>query len=222
MTAIDEVRRGSEASLLAGLPVAKQDLARGLAISVGQCSEKGRKETNQDFHGALIPDGPALAAKGIVVAIADGIGSSPVSQVAAESAVKSLMTDYFSTPDTWRAKTAAQRVIGAANSWLHAETRRSHAAYDLDRGYICTLSALILKGRRAHVFHIGDGRICRLLEDTLERLTEDHRTVLSSHETYLGRALGMAPHVEIDHLALDLAAGDVFVLTTDGVHEHVP
>ncbi|HYY84365.1 MAG TPA: bifunctional protein-serine/threonine kinase/phosphatase, partial [Beijerinckiaceae bacterium] len=197
-------------------------LARGLAISIGQCSEKGRKDTNQDFHGALIPDGSALALKGIAVAIADGIGSSPVSQVAAESAVKTLMTDYFSTPDAWSVKTAAQRVVAAANSWLHAETRRSQSAYDLDRGYICTLSALILKGRRAHVFHIGDGRICRLVEGTLEQLTEDHRTVLSSQETYLGRALGMAPHVEIDHLALDLAVSDVFVLTTDGVHEHVP
>jgi serine/threonine protein phosphatase PrpC len=203
-------------------PVISGGARHGLAVSIGHCSEKGCKPTNQDFHGALIPDVRGLATKGLVVAISDGISPSPVSHVAAESAVKSLLTDYFCTPDAWSVKTAAQRVIGAANSWLHAETRRSQSAYDLDRGYICTLSALILKGRRAHLFHVGDGRISRLAGDTLERLTQDHRTILSSQETYLGRALGMAPNIEIDHLTLDLGEGDVFVLTTDGVHEHVP
>ena len=60
-----------------------------LTISIGQHSEKGRKETNQDFHGALIPDGPALALKGIAIAIADGISTSSVSRIAAESAIRS-------------------------------------------------------------------------------------------------------------------------------------
>ena len=192
----------------------------GLAISLGQWSDRGRKETNQDFHGALIPDGPALAVKGIVVALSDGIGSSPVSHIAAETAVKSLLTDYYCTSDAWTVTTSARRVIAATNAWLHAETKRSQAAYDLDKGYICTLSALVLKARGAHVFHVGDARVYRLAGETLDQLTTDHRTVLSSAESYLGRALGMAPHVEIDHLTLDLVVGDVFVLATDGVHEH--
>lgn len=192
----------------------------GLAISIGQCSDKGSKEINQDFHGALIPDGPALVHKGIVVALADGIGTSPVSDIAAETAIKSLLTDYYCTSDAWSVKTAVQRVIAATNSWLHAETKRSQNAYDGDKGYVCTLSALVLKARRAHLFHVGDSRIYRVSGETLEQLTVDHRLVLSSHESYLGRALGIAPHVEIDYQALDLSEGDVFVLTTDGVHEH--
>lgn len=195
-------------------------MARRLAISIGQRSEKGRKEVNQDFHGALIPDGPALASKGIVVALADGITPSAVSHVAAETAIKSFLTDYYCTSEAWSVKTAAQRVINATNSWLHAETRRSQNAYDLDKGYICTLSALVLKGRRAHVFHIGDSRIFRLSGERLEQLTNDHRTVLSSHESYLSRALGMAANVEIDYRGLDLSEGDVFVLATDGLYEH--
>jgi serine/threonine protein phosphatase PrpC len=196
-------------------------MARGLAVSLGQHSDKGRKDANQDFHGALIPDRSALASKGIVVALADGISTSAVSHIAAETAVKCLLTDYYCTSDAWSVKTSAERVIGATNSWLHAETKRSQNAYDLDQGYICTLSALVLKGRRVHLFHVGDGRIFRLSGEGLERLTEDHRTVLSSEETYLGRALGMGPHVEIDYRTLDLSEGDLFVLTTDGVHEYV-
>ena len=65
-----------------------------LAISIGQYSDKGRKEINQDFHGALIPAEPLLSLKGISIVLADGISSSDVSQIASESAVKSFLTDY--------------------------------------------------------------------------------------------------------------------------------
>ncbi|ACL62931.1 bifunctional protein-serine/threonine kinase/phosphatase [Methylobacterium nodulans] len=191
-----------------------------LSVSIGQYSSAGRKAANQDFHGALIPDGAMLAAKGIAVALADGISTSRVSHVAAETAVKSLLTDYYCTSDAWSVKTSVRRVLNATNSWLHAETKRGQHAYDLDKGYICTLSALVLKGRRAHLFHVGDCRVFRLSRGTLEQLTEDHRVILSSQESYLGRALGMAPHVEIDYQAFDLDEGDIFILATDGVYQH--
>ena len=44
-----------------------------LRVSLGQHSVAGRKDINQDFHGAAIPKEPLLSSKGIVVAIADGI-----------------------------------------------------------------------------------------------------------------------------------------------------
>ncbi|MEA1832527.1 bifunctional protein-serine/threonine kinase/phosphatase [Methylobacterium durans] len=196
-----------------------------LTLSLGQHSERGRKEANQDFHGALIPERPALALKGAVIAIADGIGSSAVSHVASETAVKSFLTDYYDTPDTWSVKTSARRVIAATNSWLHAETRRNRDLQDpdggRDRGYVTTFSALVLKSRTAHIFHVGDARVARVVGRSLEALTEDHRVSLSATESYLGRALGAAAHVEIDHIAVAVERGDVLVLTTDGVHEHV-
>ena len=77
-------------------------MGNALKLSIGQHSDRGRKETNQDFHGALIPDPPALAIKGIAIALADGISSSPVSAIAAESAIKSFLTDYYCTSDSWR------------------------------------------------------------------------------------------------------------------------
>lgn len=196
-----------------------------LTLSLGQHSERGRKQTNQDFHGALVPERAARALKGCAIAIADGIGSSPVSHVASETAVRSFLSDYYDTPDTWTVKTAASRVIAATNAWLHAETRRNRHLHDpegsRDRGYVTTFSALVLRSRTAHIFHVGDARVSRMTQRSLEALTEDHRVVLSAGESYLGRALGAAAHVEIDHRTLAIEAGDVFVLTTDGVHEHV-
>ncbi|PVE20400.1 protein kinase [Microvirga sp. KLBC 81] len=192
-----------------------------LTISIGQHSEKGRKEINQDFHGALMPNGTTLALKGIAIAIADGISTSSVSHVAAESAVKSFLTDYYCTSDAWSVKTAAQRVISAANSWLYAETRRSLSSSEIDRGYVCTFTAMVLKAGLAHIFHIGDCRVSRLAGSSLEPLTDDNHIVISSQQSYLSRALGAKPNVEIDYRAVPLRVGDVFMLSSDGVHEYV-
>jgi serine/threonine protein phosphatase PrpC/ribosomal protein L39E len=196
-------------------------MPRELQISVGQHSDKGRKATNQDFHGALIPNEPLLSLKGIAIVLADGISSSNVSQVASESAVKSFLTDYYCTSESWSVKTSAQRVLTATNSWLHSLTRRSQYSYDKDKGYVCTLSAMVIKSTTAHIFHVGDSRIYRLAGNALEQLTDDHRLVISSEQSYLSRALGINPQIEIDYQALQIEKGDVFLLATDGVYEHV-
>ena len=196
-------------------------MPRALQISVGQHSDKGRKEINQDFHGVLIPDEPLLSLKGIAIVLADGISSSNVSQIASESAVKSFLMDYYCTSESWSVKTSAQRVLAATNSWLHSQTRRSRYADDRDKGYVCTLSAMVIKSTTAHIFHVGDSRIYRVAGNSLEQLTEDHRVIVSSQQSYLGRALGVNAQIEIDYQTLQVEKGDVFVLATDGAYEHV-
>src|SRR5438477_5413575 len=191
-----------------------------MRISIGQCSEKGRKPANQDFHGALIPNEPLLSLKGIAIVVADGISSSDVSHIASESAVKGFLTDYYCTSESWSVKTSAQRVLAATNSWLHSQTRRSQYSCDRDKGYVCTLSAMVIKSTTAHIFHVGDSRIYRLSGNALEQLTEDHRLVVSSEQNYLSRALGINPQIEIDYQALQIEKGDLFLLATDGVYEH--
>jgi len=192
-----------------------------LAISLGQHSDRGRKPANQDFHGACVPADAQLASKGIAIALADGISSSEVSHIASETAVASFLSDYFCTSDAWSVKQSAQRVLVAINSWLHAQTRHSPHRYDRDRGYVCTFSALVLKSASAHLFHVGDARIYRLRDGDLEQLTEDHRVRVSADTSYLGRALGIDRHLEIDYRTLPLAVGDLFLLVTDGVYEHI-
>jgi len=196
-------------------------MSRALKISIGQHSDKGRKEVNQDFHGAMIPNEPLLTLKGIAIALADGISSSEVGHIASESATKGFLTDYYCTSEAWSVKVSAQRVIAATNSWLHAQTRRGRDPYDKDKGYVCTLSAMVVKSTSAHIFHVGDARIYRVSGHALEQLTEDHRVVLSAQQNYLSRALGANPQIEIDYRTIPLAAGDVFLLATDGVYEHV-
>ena len=192
-----------------------------LKVSVGQYSDKGRKPANQDFHGVRVPEEPLLSLKGVAIALADGISSSDVSQVASQAAVAGFLEDYYCTSEAWSVKTAAERVLGATNSWLHAQTQGSQFRYEKDRGYVCTFSALVLKSTTAHLFHAGDARVYRLRSGQLERLTDDHRIWISETESFLGRALGVGPRLDIDYRAIELETGSVFLLMTDGVYEHI-
>lgn len=190
-----------------------------LQISIGQYSDKGCKALNQDFYAVSIPEEPLLSSKGIAVALADGISSSEVSQFASETAVKGFMEDYYSTPESWSVKRSVQRVLRATNSWLYAQTRNGPHRYEMDRGYVCTFSALVIKSATAHIFHAGDTRIYRLMDNHLEQLTEDHRLQVSREKSYLSRALGMREQLEIDYCSCPVETGDTFVLATDGVYE---
>jgi serine/threonine protein phosphatase PrpC/ribosomal protein L39E len=192
-----------------------------LAISVGQYSDKGRKDINQDFHGVLVPKEPVLSTKGIAIAIADGISSSDVSHIASEASVRSLLDDYFCTSETWSVKKSANQVLTASNSWLHSQSQKSEHRFDKNKGYVCTLSAMIIKSTTAYIFHLGDSRIYRLRTGELTQLTDDHRTWVSSDKSYLSRAMGIYPHFEYDYQSLVIEQGDIFIFATDGVYEHV-
>ena len=187
-----------------------------LALTIGQHSDKGRKEANQDFHGALLPDEPLRGSKGVAVALADGISSSDAGRAAAEFAVGGFLEDYYCTSDAWSVKTSALRVLGATNSWLYSQTQQGQGRYDKDRGHVCTFSALVLKSTTAHVFHVGDGRVCLLRDGALEQLTTDHRVFVTREESYLSRALGINPQLDIDYRTEPVERGDLFVLSTDG------
>ncbi|MGJ7580399.1 protein kinase domain-containing protein [Variovorax sp. RHLX14] len=193
-----------------------------LRVTLGQHSLAGvGKTVNQDFHGAMLPEGSQRRSKGIAVALADGIGSSKVSQIASAAAVRGFLDDYYATSEAWSVRRSAQRVLDATNSWLHAQTMRSDARFDKDNGYVCTFDALILKGRELHMLHVGDARIYRLHSHALEQLTEDHRVHVSSAESYLGRALGAGPNVEIDYRCWDAEVGEIYLLATDGAYAHL-
>lgn len=192
-----------------------------LRVTLGQYSDKGRKKVNQDFHAAVVPDEPLLDSKGIAICLADGISSSDVSQIASQAVVNGFVSDYYCTSESWSVKKSAQSVLFALHAWLYAQTRQSQYRYERDKGYVCACSALVIKSSTAHLFHVGDARIYRLRDDQLEQLTDDHRLWVSAEESYLSRAMGMNSHVELDYLELSVEPGDMFLLATDGVYEHI-
>jgi protein phosphatase len=194
-------------------------MKKQLKISIGDYSSAGRKEINQDFHDIRIPKEPQLTSKGIAIALADGISSSHVSQIASKTAVVSFLTDYFSTPISWSIRKSAERVLTATNSWLNSQTSKSKYTEDKNRGYVCTFSAMVIHGSTAHIFHIGDTRIYRLRGNNIEQLTNDHRLWVSHDKSYLGRALGIESQISVDYESFEVEKEDIFLFMTDGIYE---
>jgi serine/threonine protein phosphatase PrpC len=187
-----------------------------LAVSAGQWSEAGIKEANDDSCGVRVPENASLTTKGVAVVIADGVSASEAGREASHACVQGFLEDYYSTPDSWTVKTSGQKILGALNHWLHGQGMQR---YGSARGMVTTLSALVVKSTTAHLFHVGDTRIYRLRDDDLECLTRDHRVQVAGDKSYLGRAMGIELHVDIDYQAQAVMTGDMFILTTDGVHD---
>ncbi len=196
-------------------------MSEKLSITIGQYSDQGKKEENQDFYGAMMPEEPQLTSKGIAIAIADGVSSSLSGREAAESCVASFLSDYYSTPDSWTVKTSAHKILTAINSWLYSKGQQNSApSHNSARGMITTFTALVLKSTTGHIFHVGDTRVYRLQNKSIECLTTDHRRTISDNN-YLSRAMGIDVHLEIDYRKVELETGGMFVLTTDGVHDFI-
>jgi len=191
-----------------------------LSIRLGQSSDKGLKEHNEDFYGAYIAEDSSLDNKGIACAIADGMGSCANAREASEHCVKSFLNDYFSTPETWSVKSSGAKVLTAINNWLLSNGNKEHA-----NGMVTTFSAIIFKSTTAHIFHIGDSRIYRYRQNNkvsdLELLTSDHRVWISAEKNYLSRAMGIDSHLDIDYKTLAIEQGDIFLMTTDGIHDYL-
>ena len=184
-----------------------------LAISIGQCSITGPRPRNEDFAGAVTPTGEVLDAKGLLLAVADGVGGHAKGREAAEFTVRGLLNDYYATPDTWRIAQAIDQVLGALNRWLVAHAARTRET----AGMATTLSALVLRGTRWHLAHVGDSRIYLYRDRDLTRLTEDHTWAHPELSNVLHRAVGLDARLAVDHADGELEAGDLFVLMSDGV-----
>lgn len=190
-----------------------------LRVRYGQGSNPGTKLRNDDALGIKIPDGTDLITKGVTAVIADGVSTAEAGGEAAQLSVLGFLNDYYSTPETWTTKTAGGCVLTAINRWLYSEGRRLG---NEDRGYLATFSALVLKSRTAHLFHVGDSRIYLLRNGALEQLTRDHASRVSGKASYLGNALGLDLNLRVDYQQLSIHPGDVFFLTTDGIHDALP
>ncbi len=187
-----------------------------LKIEIGQHSIAGRKSRNDDSYGVVVPEGHVLEAKGVAIAIADGMSSSEAAKEASECCVRSFLDDYYATHESWTVKRSVATVLKAVNAWLYAQGQR----LDFEgRGMVSTFSGIILKSGNAHIFHAGDSRVWRLRDNALEQLTTDHRLKMGRGLEHLSRAFGINQNLEIDYRQEVLEAGDIYLLSTDGIHD---
>lgn len=180
---------------------------------MGFASEQGKREHNDDFVltcEADLPDRPIPEA---VAVIADGI-SGPGGRTAAETVVRGFLDGYLAQSVALGVDRAASRTLAAMNRWVHSQGRQDRALHDM----ATTFSALILRGRIAHIIHVGDTRIYRLRDGRLRCLTEDHTHSHPDMQHVLYRAVGLEASVRADYRTHDLRTHDRYLLCCDGVH----
>ena len=180
-----------------------------LQLSFAEASAIGPREENQDALRLVTP-APALAAsKGYLFAIADGVSQCADGGLAARSTLQALALDYYATPETWGVAQALDRLLLAQNRWLQANGG--------GQPLLTTVSALVMRGRRFTLAHVGDCRVYRWHDDQLQRISEDHVWHQPGMQHVLKRAMGLDQHLVLDFLDGELRLDECFVLLSDGV-----
>ncbi|MBU2879398.1 bifunctional protein-serine/threonine kinase/phosphatase [Aliiglaciecola lipolytica] len=188
-----------------------------LHLEFGGYSTAGVKTENQDAFAAWLPVGAELTSKGAVATIADGVSSCSRAKEAAITCATNFIQDYRQTPETWTVKRAATQVLQGLNRWCAGQ--HEYALGDHSQ-MVTTFSALIFKSTTGFLFHAGDSRICRLQQGDFEQLSTDHHARFGNKKV-LSRAIGIEANLDVDFCTFELNKDDLFILSTDGVHEFI-
>ncbi|CAG8865459.1 Serine/threonine-protein kinase PknD [Pseudomonas fluorescens] len=180
-----------------------------LRLSFAQASATGPREENQDALRLVTPAPELAASKGYLFALADGVSQCADGGLAARASLQALAMDYYATPATWGVAQALDRLLLAQNRWLRAQ--------GAGQPLLTTLSALVLRGRRFTLAHVGDCRVYRWASGKLQCLSEDHVWDQPGMQHVLKRALGLDQHLLVDYLEGELQPHDCFLLLSDGV-----
>jgi serine/threonine protein phosphatase PrpC len=191
-----------------------------------------RKE-NQDHLGKFPEDSLDLSSQqGQLFVVADGMGGHQAGSKASEMAVANIAKSYFASSNE-DVLTNLRRAFSKANEQIY-RCSLEHPEY---RGMGTTCSALVLKGSRGYIGHVGDSRIYRIGKRKITQLTKDHSKVaemvrqgiLTKEEaryhperSHLYRALGTRPAAEVDFIDdISLDQSRYFLLCSDGLFNHV-
>jgi serine/threonine protein phosphatase PrpC len=180
-----------------------------LQLSYADSSASGPRAENQDATRMVSPALSLAASKGYLFALADGVSQCADGGLAARSTLQALAHDYYATPQTWGVAQALDRLLLAQNRWLHANGG--------GQPLLTTISALVLRGRRFTLAHIGDCRVYRWCEGQLQRISEDHVWSQPGMQHVLKRAMGLEQHLVVDYLEGELRSGESFLLVSDGI-----
>ena len=184
----------------------------------------------------------AIAEEAGLALIADGMGGYNAGEVASGLAADFLITHLVDDLDQLHRQSAGRndgppqrmlqsllraRVDGANEAIIDAANRNP----DLS-GMGTTLALLLFTGPVVTTVHVGDSRIYRLREGVLSLLTRDHSLLqeqidagvltpvearMSINRNFVTRALGVDVLSEPEINEYDLAAGDLYLICSDGL-----
>lgn len=168
-------------------------------------------------EGRLSSDAVAVTTwnSGFLAALADGAGTSPAAREAAEHAVSMTATHYRSHPLGWTPGKALRETVRLINRTVWNESMARFGRPEM----VCTLVIALYDEGLLTCLSIGDSRLYLLRGDELSRLSEDD--VDPANPLRLTRAIGAGETLNPVTTKMNLEAGDVLLLCSDGIHHHL-
>jgi len=201
----------------------RQLTAGSLKLTVGAFSSAGAKLKNEDAFSTLSPKTSTALTKGIVTLVADGVSHSVAPAKASQYCAQQFVEQYSSCPASWSTQHAIAQILTQINNFLFFGAEKSNQPLNANQSqqWLTTTSGVIFKSNTAHIFHVGDSQILRIRDGQVAVLTQAHNQKLANNTRLLTRAMGADNQLKVDFKTVSIQTNDIFVLTTDGVHEHI-
>jgi serine/threonine protein phosphatase PrpC len=191
--------------------------ASGWTLGVGASSSSSTTSESTDIY--VIYKGEAFdrPGRGIIAAVARGIGAGPRARDAAHVALHGLVEGYFGAAATLGPARAASLALGSANAWMFSQSRA-----DPGHGMAAALTALIFVGRRARIIHVGDCRVYRKRGSQLAPLTSDHVLLAADGTSSLTRSVGGNAELQVDYVEDACEPADRYFILSRGCFAATP
>jgi PPM family protein phosphatase len=187
-----------------------------LGRAAGQTDTGRRRRQNED---AFVCEPPLFA-------VADGMGGAPAGELASRLAAAAIEEGALAISG----EESVAGIVRTANARIFEHSVRDPTAAGM--GTTATVAFVDEEAETAAIAHVGDSRAYRYRDGALEQVTTDHSLVgelvrtgrlteaeaaVHPHRSVITRALGTEADVEVDTRTIDLRAGDLVLICSDGL-----
>jgi protein phosphatase len=199
-----------------------------LKVSVAALSDVGCvRKNNEDAYG--------FDSTRNLFVVCDGVGGMNSGEIASDLAISTVLNSFATSEDDGApVEMRLNQAIAAANLAV-----RQAAEHLENKGMSTTLVAAVIDQQKLLVGNVGDSRVYMIQNGQCMQLTVDHsylnelirsgaisvedagKVDLRGMGSMITRAIGAAPVVEADFFSMNLQAGDMVVLASDGLSRYI-
>ena len=198
-------------------------------LSSVDLTDVGRRRKNNEDSLIRIPEAGLFC-------VADGMGGVQGGEIASKACVDALRMEFSESPDAVFAVTAdasarlVERAMNAASKWV--KERAESLGVNGTGSTAVVIAFDRVTPSQGMALHAGDSRAYRVRADKLVQLTVDHSVAAAAglpddstlppmFRGVITRAVGLDRHIELEATPFDVAAGDIFLLCSDGLNKMV-
>lgn len=191
---------------------------------------------------ALNEDSIFISVETGLAILADGMGGYSAGEVASAMVIETISTELLASLPKLRDRPLDEATpdlhedieftVGRANAAIH---QKSHSDPDCE-GMGSTLVVAALLDGQITVGHVGDSRLYRFRDNTLEQVTRDHswldeqlamgvisaeQAMASRYKNIVTRGMGIEEEVEVEIHDYPIQDGDIYLLCSDGLSDMI-